>query len=371
MTRRGGAWCSSPSSRAWRRSRARNGHRRNTPEARGRPRPASPWPGQPAAPAGRSRRRWPPAGAAGCAAPAAPRARPAARPGPGSGAWWLLPTRCPVRTPCWPRSAVPRHRAGRWPRPGPFRPVPGRRTRAAASRPHTGWPGGAAPSRGPGGDARPAAGPRLAPAAVPATGTGHGGTIGRRQRAPAPPALSRSSGRPATAPPSAAAAAPGAAGSHAASMSRRRNRVGDVARQSKAFPGGEIYLSMPGLGDRLAARVAGEIGEHFEQYATPNARANARDHQSPEERFNSPRRVGGHMIAAYILIQAEAWQGGQRRCGAPGLAGRLGDGDRGWTLRRHRAGKGAGHRRAGQVGSLPGPGPRRRDADAECPVVHL
>jgi Transposase/Transposase IS116/IS110/IS902 family len=39
----------------------------------------------------------------------------------------------------------------------------------------------------------------------------------------------------------------------------------------KAFPGGEIYLSMPGLGDRLAARVAGEIGEHFEQFSTPNA----------------------------------------------------------------------------------------------------
>jgi transposase/transposase IS116/IS110/IS902 family protein len=39
----------------------------------------------------------------------------------------------------------------------------------------------------------------------------------------------------------------------------------------KAFPGGEIYLSMPGLGDRLAARVAGEIGEHFAQFTTPNA----------------------------------------------------------------------------------------------------
>jgi hypothetical protein len=39
----------------------------------------------------------------------------------------------------------------------------------------------------------------------------------------------------------------------------------------KAFPGGEIYLSMPGLGDRLAARVAGEIGEHHEQFTTPNA----------------------------------------------------------------------------------------------------
>jgi transposase len=39
----------------------------------------------------------------------------------------------------------------------------------------------------------------------------------------------------------------------------------------KVFPGGEIYLSMPGLGDRLAARVAGEIGEHAGQFTTPNA----------------------------------------------------------------------------------------------------
>jgi transposase len=38
-----------------------------------------------------------------------------------------------------------------------------------------------------------------------------------------------------------------------------------------AFPGGETYLSMPGLGDRLAARVAGEIGEDVEQFTTPNA----------------------------------------------------------------------------------------------------
>jgi transposase len=38
----------------------------------------------------------------------------------------------------------------------------------------------------------------------------------------------------------------------------------------KAFPGGEIYLSMAGLGDRLAARVAGEIGEHIEQFSSPN-----------------------------------------------------------------------------------------------------
>jgi transposase len=39
----------------------------------------------------------------------------------------------------------------------------------------------------------------------------------------------------------------------------------------KAFPGGEIYLSFPGLGDRLAARVAGEIGDHPETFETPNS----------------------------------------------------------------------------------------------------
>lgn len=38
-----------------------------------------------------------------------------------------------------------------------------------------------------------------------------------------------------------------------------------------AFPGGDIYLSFPGLGDRLAARVAGEIGEHIIQFEHPNA----------------------------------------------------------------------------------------------------
>lgn len=39
----------------------------------------------------------------------------------------------------------------------------------------------------------------------------------------------------------------------------------------QAFPGGEIYLSFPGLGRRLAARIAGEIGEHIEQFSTPNS----------------------------------------------------------------------------------------------------
>jgi len=41
----------------------------------------------------------------------------------------------------------------------------------------------------------------------------------------------------------------------------------------QAFPGGKVYLSFPGLGDRLAARVAGEIGDHPEQFESPNALA--------------------------------------------------------------------------------------------------
>lgn len=38
-----------------------------------------------------------------------------------------------------------------------------------------------------------------------------------------------------------------------------------------AFPGGEIYLSFPGLGRRLAARIADEIGEHAGQFTTPDS----------------------------------------------------------------------------------------------------
>src|SRR5438552_2320430 len=48
-----------------------------------------------------------------------------------------------------------------------------------------------------------------------------------------------------------------------------QQEAGDQPGQ--AFPGGEIYLSFPGLGRRLAARIAGEIGEHIEQFTTPNS----------------------------------------------------------------------------------------------------
>jgi transposase len=52
---------------------------------------------------------------------------------------------------------------------------------------------------------------------------------------------------------------------------RGRERAPRPDEPGEGFPGGEIYLSMPGLGDRLAARVAGEIGDHPSQFESPNA----------------------------------------------------------------------------------------------------
>ena len=53
---------------------------------------------------------------------------------------------------------------------------------------------------------------------------------------------------------------------------RRRGRANQPGDQrGPAVPGGEIYLSLPGLGDRLAARIAGEIGDAIGQFDTPNA----------------------------------------------------------------------------------------------------
>ena len=52
---------------------------------------------------------------------------------------------------------------------------------------------------------------------------------------------------------------------------RGRERVPREDERGQSFPGGEVYLSFPGLGDRLAARVAGEIGDHPSQFQSPNA----------------------------------------------------------------------------------------------------
>jgi transposase len=52
-----------------------------------------------------------------------------------------------------------------------------------------------------------------------------------------------------------------------------RTRQPREDQPGQAIPGGKVYLSFPGLGDRLAARVAGEIGDHPQQFQSPNALA--------------------------------------------------------------------------------------------------
>jgi transposase len=52
-----------------------------------------------------------------------------------------------------------------------------------------------------------------------------------------------------------------------------RTRQPREDQPGQALPGGKVYLSFPGLGDRLAARVAGEIGDHPQQFQSPNALA--------------------------------------------------------------------------------------------------
>lgn len=55
-------------------------------------------------------------------------------------------------------------------------------------------------------------------------------------------------------------------GSHRVSQGRKPAHDVDMP-----FPGGAIYLSFPGLGDRQATRAAGEIGDHPEGFESPNA----------------------------------------------------------------------------------------------------
>jgi len=50
-----------------------------------------------------------------------------------------------------------------------------------------------------------------------------------------------------------------------------RAKLPRAERPGQTVPGGKVYLSFPGLGDRLAARIAGEIGDHPEQFQSPSA----------------------------------------------------------------------------------------------------
>ncbi len=49
----------------------------------------------------------------------------------------------------------------------------------------------------------------------------------------------------------------------------------EIQRVLKTHPDGELYQSLPGAGDLLAARMVGELGDNRERYADAAA-ANAR-----------------------------------------------------------------------------------------------
>jgi transposase len=90
------------------------------------------------------------------------------------------------------------------------------------------------------------------------------------------------------------------------------------ARPGQAFPGGEIYLSFPGLGRRLAARIAGEIGEHIEQFTTPNS-LQCYAGSAPVTRRSGKRDfVVAHRLACnrYLADAVHRWAfASLRRCG--------------------------------------------------------
>jgi transposase len=62
---------------------------------------------------------------------------------------------------------------------------------------------------------------------------------------------------------------PAAVGSAASEAAHRP--VPAPEPEPTTLPGGSIYLSFPRLGDRLACRIAGEIGEDIRTFASPNA----------------------------------------------------------------------------------------------------
>ena len=86
----------------------------------------------------------------------------------------------------------------------------------------------------------------------------------------------------------------------------------------QAFPGGEIYLSFPGLGHRLAARIAGEIGEHVEQFTTPNSLQCYAGTAPVTRRSGKRDLVVAHRLACnrYLSDAVHRWAfASLRRCG--------------------------------------------------------
>jgi len=75
------------------------------------------------------------------------------------------------------------------------------------------------------------------------------------------------------------------------------------------LPGGEIYLSFPGLGDRLTARVAGEIGDHPQQFSSPNSLQCYAGKAPVTRRSGKSEFVVAHRLACnrYLADAVQQW----------------------------------------------------------------
>lgn len=76
-----------------------------------------------------------------------------------------------------------------------------------------------------------------------------------------------------------------------------------------AVPGGEIYLSFPGLGDLLAARIAAEIGDAISQFHSPNALQCYAGKAPVTRRSGKSELVVAHRLACnrYLADAVQQW----------------------------------------------------------------
>jgi transposase len=87
----------------------------------------------------------------------------------------------------------------------------------------------------------------------------------------------------------------------------RANQPGDD--RGPAVPGGEIYLSFPGLGDLLAARIAAEIGDAISQFDSPNALQCYAGKAPVTRRSGKSELVVAHRLACnrYLADAVQQW----------------------------------------------------------------
>jgi transposase len=115
-------------------------------------------------------------------------------------------------------------------------------------------------------------------------------------------------------------------------------------RPGRSAPGGKVYLSFPGLGDRLAARVAGEIGDHPQQFGSPNALACYAGKAPVTRRSGRSEPIVATRLACnrYLADAVQQWAFCSLRCS--GWAREFYDAQRGRGKTHHAALRALGNR---------------------------